>query len=178
MAIKPQAQPQQARPAKEAPPKGKEAEVHREEEPNVPSALDGQTHAEMLNLLEESSRTVLFAKAQQWKTVGATLLIFVALIAFGRYVSNNVRYVTALQLIVFLATPVSLLILVIYQFWQHTELAKLHTASRHLSTLYQRVRRIKSGREANLHRYILFAFMAGIIILGSGVALLSFASLS
>lgn len=179
MATKPQPQPQpQAQPARNPKEKGKEAESQREEEPNVPSPLDSQTHAEMLNLLEESSHAVLFAKAQQWKTVGATLLIFVTLVAFARYISNHANYVQFLEIMVFVATPISLLILVIYQFWQHTELSKLQMASKHLSSVYRRVRRVKSGREANLHRYVLLTFMVVIVILASGLALLSFRSLS
>ena len=46
-----------------------------EEEELTPSDLDESTHSEMRLLYRESVDTVLFAKAQQWKTVGATLLL-------------------------------------------------------------------------------------------------------
>jgi hypothetical protein len=82
-----------------------------------------------------------------------------------------------LEITVFLATPGALFILIIYQFWQQTELAKLQTAGTHFSSLYRKIRGIKSSREANVHRYILLAFMIGIIVLGAVVSPLGFASL-
>ena len=157
--------------------KPKEPDTETVVETNEPSSLDPLTHQELLNLFDESSRTILFAKAQQWKTVGGTLVVFMVLVALARYVSSNPTYVSYLEIFVFLATPSALLILIIYQFWQHTELAKLQATSVNFSSIYRRIRRIKSGREANIHRYILFSFMVGIILFGAVLALLSFRSL-
>lgn len=176
MATRPQAS---ARPTKDAA-KGNTGEATSSAEADerlVPSELDDSTHAELLNLIDESSRAILFAKAQQWKTVGATLLVFVALIALARYVSNTPRYLEYLQIIVFLATPAAILILIMYQFWQHTELAKLQTAGMNFSSLYRKIRKIKSGREANAHRYLIFAFMVGVIVLGAVLTLASFGAI-
>jgi hypothetical protein len=177
MATKPKTPAPAASTAKAPKEKPKEAEAEAVEEPNQPSELDELTHRELLNLFDESSRTMLFAKAQQWKTVGSTLMVFVVLVALARYVSAAPAYVSYLEIFVFLATPAALLILVIYQFWQHTELSKLQAAALNFSSLYRRIRRIKSGREANIHRYILFGFMAGIILLGAVLTLLSFRSI-
>jgi hypothetical protein len=171
MATKP---PATAKVPKEKP---KEPEAEAVEEPNEPSPLDPQTHAEMINLFDESSRTILFAKAQQWKTVGSTLVVFLVLVALARYVSNNPNYLNYLEIMVFLATPAAIFILILYQFWQHTELSKLQAAALNFSSLYRKIRRIKSGREANIHRYILFAFMIGVILLAALLTLLSFRSL-
>jgi uncharacterized membrane protein len=104
-------------------------------------------------------------------------LVFLVLVALARFVSSNPKYVQVLEITVFLATPASLFILIIYQFWQQTELAKLQTAGTHFSSLYRKIRDIKSGREANIHRYILLIFMTGIVLLGAVVTLLGFASL-
>ena len=174
MATKP---PPAATPTKEAP-KGKPGDKAPVIEENlIPSALDERTHAELLNLVEESSRAILFAKAQQWRTVGSTLLVFLVMVALSRYVSDNPRYVSALEIVIFMATPAAILILVMYQFWQHTELTKLQAVGMNLSNLYRRIRRIKSGREANIHRYVIFLFMVGIILMAAGLALYSFAPL-
>jgi hypothetical protein len=74
-----------APPKKEAPEPEAEAEVEPEE--IVPTSLDEQTHSELLNLIDESSRTIRFAKAQQWRTVGSTLVVFLVLVAMARFVS-------------------------------------------------------------------------------------------
>ena len=165
--------------ANTAPPKKEAPEPETEAEPEeiVPTSLDEQTHAELLNLIEESSGNILFAKAQQWSTVGSTLAVFLVLVGMARFVSSNPKFVQVLEITVFLATPAALFILIIYQFWQQTELAKLQTAGTHFSSLYRKIRGIKSGREANLHRYILLIFMTGVIVLGAVVTLLGLASL-
>jgi hypothetical protein len=177
MATKPKTPAPAGATAKAPKEKPKEADTPTVEEPNEPSPLDELTHRELLNLFDESSRTILFAKAQQWKTVGSTLAIYLVLVALARYVSAAPAYVSYLEIFVFLATPAAWLILIIYQFWQHTELSKLQAASVNFSSIYRRIRRIKSGREANLHRYILFGFMAGIILMGGVLTLLSFRSI-
>lgn len=172
MATRPQVA---ARPTKEA---AKTSDSSADgEEPIVPTALDDRTHIEILNLIHESSRAILFAKAQQWKTVGATLLVFLVTVGLARYVSDNPRYINFLEVMIFLATPAAIMILIMYQFWQQSELAKLQAAGMHLSSLYRKIRRIKSGREANVHRYIIFLFMVGVIVLAANLALVSFGTL-
>ena len=59
--------------------------------------------------------------------------------------------------------------LIVYQFWQHTESLKINEINKHMSTLFKRVRRMKSFREANIHRYMLLVFMVVAIILGAFV---------
>jgi len=134
---------------------------------NRPSSLDELTHAEMLALYRESTDTLRFVKHLQWWTIGSTLLTFGALIGIARMVDGNREFVDTLMWIVILLSMTVIFTLAIYQFWQHTESVKIEEISRHMSTLFVRVRRLKSAKEANIHRYLLLAFMSFAIVLGA-----------
>ena len=141
------------------------------------SGLDEMTHAELQLLYKESTATVLFAKALQWKTVGATLVVYILLIGIAKFVTDDPRFFKGLEAIILLATPASILILVIYQIWQHTEQQKLSAIAARFSSIFRDIRRIKVRFEANIHRYTLLAFMILIILLGSTVAFTTVAAL-
>ncbi len=141
----------------------------------VPSELDELTHGELRMLYHESAQSVLFAKNHQWKTVGSTLVFFVVLILIGKVFGKSQEFVNNLQALVLLATPASILVLIIYQFWQHTEHEKQAGIARDFSNVFREIRALKSCVEANVHRYTLLLFM--IVIEGIG-AFITFVTLS
>ena len=148
----------------------------RDDEPareNTPSELDELTHAEMCMLYKESADSIRFAKAHQWKSLGATLLVFGGMIALGQLAPNNMTLVNLIIAVSFLSTAAVIYILVLYQVWQNTEREKLRDISSHFSSFSQFTRAIKSSREANVHRYTLLLFMIGAIVIGNVVLVLT-----
>ena len=145
----------------------KEDQEPEERREVVPSELDESTHAELRLLYEESAQSVLFAKNHQWKTVGSTLVLFVVLILIGKVFGKSQEFVNNLQALVILATPASILVLIIYQFWQHTEHEKQAGIARDFSNLFREIRAIKSRLEANIHRYTLLMFMIVVEVIGA-----------
>lgn len=145
-------------------------ESEREEERVLePSRLDDMTHAEMRVLYDEASDAVLFAKAQQWRTVGSTLVLYAVLIAIAQFVIRDAALLHGLRAIIIVATPAAVVILIFYQSWQYAEQRKLEAIARDFSSYFREVRAIKSRLEANIHRYVLLLFMVVIIGLGATV---------
>jgi Na+/melibiose symporter-like transporter len=136
---------------------------------NVPSSLDEPSHLEMITLYKESADSVRFAKHLQWWTLGSTLLVNGGLLGIAKLVAADQSYVNVLIAVVILLTISVIFTLVVYQFWQHTELLKMEEITRHMSGLFKRVRRLKSTREANTHRYLLMLFMILTVVLGAVV---------
>lgn len=134
---------------------------------NTPSELDDLTHAEMCMLYRESADSIRFAKAHQWKSLGATLLVFAGMTTLGRAVDGNVTLTNLIIAISFISSSAVIYMMVLYQVWQNTEREKLRDISSHFSSFSQFTRAIKSSREANVHRYTLLAFMIAAILLGN-----------
>ena len=140
-----------------------------EEEELTPSDLDESTHSEMRLLYRESVDTVLFAKAQQWKTVGATLLLYLVFLVVARFISNDPFLIKGLGAIVLVATPPALVILLFYQIWQNIERHKLDDIASLFSSQFRNISAIKSLSEANIIRYLLLVFMMTLVILSGTV---------
>jgi len=142
------------------------------EEPfeNEPSTYDELTHAEMRLLYEESTRSMRFAKYLQWWTVGSTLLVYGAFLAVAKFVAADYGYGNKLTALIIILTIAVIATLIIYQFWQHTELVKIERIAKGFSTAFRHTRSIKSKLEANIHRYLLLAFMILTVISGSVVS--------
>ncbi|MBI4183174.1 MAG: hypothetical protein HY521_04140 [Proteobacteria bacterium] len=140
-----------------------------EDEPIVTSALGETTHSELRLLYDESAESILFAKAQQWRTMGSTLLLYVALIAIAKVAPSNIAFVKGLSFVSFIASPAAIIILIIYQMWQHTEMKKHAVIEKHFSSLFRDVRAIKSRLEADIHRYALLLMMIVMIVIGNVV---------
>lgn len=134
---------------------------------NTPSELDELTHAEMCMLYKESADSIRFAKAHQWKSLGATLLVFGALIALAQLVPYNATITNLIIAISFVCSCAVIYMLALYQVWQNTEREKLRDIAGHFSSFSQFTRAIKSSREANVHRYTLLVFMIAGVILGN-----------
>jgi hypothetical protein len=134
---------------------------------NRPSEVDDLTHAEMCMLYKESADSIRFAKAHQWKSLGATLLVFAAMVALSRLSPVNATLTNLIVAISFLVSAAVIYMLVLYQVWQNTEREKLRDIAGHFSSFSQFTRAIKSSREANVHRYTLLAFMILAILLGN-----------
>lgn len=152
------------------------AEAKEREE--TPSDLDDTTHAELRLLYEESSNAVLFAKGHQWRTVGSTLVVFLVLVALGRFISSEPGFLDKLVAVIILLATSAVLMLVIYQFWQHTERRKLDAIGVRFSTTFRSVRALKSRLEADIHRYTLLVFMIFVVLLGAYVSYLGLSALS
>lgn len=141
-----------------------------DEEPtreNAPSELDDLTHAEMCMLYRESADSIRFAKAHQWKSLGATLLVFAGMIALARLTPGNATLTNLVIAVSIISSSAVIYMLVLYQVWQNTEREKLRDIASHFSSFSQFTRAIKSSREANVHRYTLLAFMIVAILLGN-----------
>jgi len=131
------------------------------------TSLDELTHAEMSLLYRESTDTVRFAKHLQWWTVGATLLSYLAAVGIAKMVSADRAFVDKLTMAIILLTMGVIFTLSVYQFWQHTELAKIENISKRFSTLFAEIRKLKSSREANVHRFLLLGFMIVTVLMGA-----------
>lgn len=160
--------------------KKEECDADDNEQPfnNEPSSLDENTHREMCLLYGESAKTIRFAKHLQWWTVGSTLLTFGGIVIIAKLVSPDKNYVSQMIAVIILLTVSVIFTLVIHQFWQYTELMKIEEIDKNLSSLFSRVRKIKSSGEANVYRYILLLFMIMAVILGATVAYLSIQQLT
>lgn len=141
--------------------------------PVTPSTLDNHTHAELRLLYGESTETLRFVKNHQWKTVGATLLVFFALIFVAGFVEADPQLARQFMGITITMACAAIFMLVLYQFWTHNEQAKINYMQPHMSSLFADIRALKSKREGNIHRYVLLLFMIIVIILGAMVVHLS-----
>lgn len=151
--------------------RNKETEVDDDEDDEsfTPSEMDELTHAEMCMLYRESTETLRYVKTHQWKTVGATLITFAGLIFTAGFVDANRILTDKFMGITILLTVAVIFTLVIYQFWQANELAKINSMNNRFSSLYRSVRAQKSKLEGNIHRYTLLLFMVTVVILGAVV---------
>ncbi len=159
---------------KEVKKKDEEDEVPAADFDVAPSVLDDKTHAEMQLLYRESTETLRFIKSHQWKTVGATLLTFAALVFIARSAGPNAALTGKLMAVTILLTTAVIFTLVIYQFWTHNELIKLDRMQPYMSNLFAEIRSLKSKKEGNFHRYTLLFFMIIVVLLGAVVVNLAF----
>ncbi len=144
------------------------------EEALEPSSLDDNTHAEMLALYRESTRTILYAKTRQWRTLGAACIAHVAIVSVGYLTLIPPAAHQTLVILSFLVSAMAVSILIIYQIWQHTEMLKLRKITAFLSGHFETVRHIKSRIEANIHRYILLCVMIISILLTNVIAYIAY----
>ncbi len=143
-----------------------ESNLNQQEDTVVPSDLDELSHAELQMLYRESTETLRFVKTLQWRTVGATLLIFGGVIAVANMIDANRSLTNSFMAISILLCMGALFTLVVFQIWQHNEARKIEMMSKHFSSVFSAVRAKKSRVEGNIHRYLLLGFMALTIILG------------
>jgi hypothetical protein len=133
--------------------------------------LDDLTHHELSLMFERSTEAVLFAKNIQWRTVGSSLIVmavFITLVMFGKP-SDELANILGVATIV-LAGGV-IFVLTLYQSWQYNEISRIVELEKHFSTLYRKIRDVKSRREGNFHRYTLLLIMAGVVAVGAGVTI-------
>jgi|GEM_PF-267704 len=142
------------------------------EEPfeNNPSDLDETTHKELRMMHSEATAAILFAKNIQWRSVGAALLVFGACIAIAISTPADKSFANLLAALTILLACGVIFVLLMYQFWQFNEIARVQRIDQHFSTLYAKIGNIKSRREGNAHRYTLLVFMVAVVIMGAVVA--------
>jgi hypothetical protein len=133
----------------------------------VPSELDELTHAELRLLYQGCQDNIRFAKSIQWRTVGSTLIVFVLMVAACHFLNKDEFFVKTITGLSFAFSAGAIYALSIYQSWQATEREKVRTILKRFSSAAREVHRIKSQIEANIHRYILFAFMAIAILIAN-----------
>lgn len=134
-----------------------------------PSELDETTHAESLILYRDSQDNIRFAKSLQWKTLGGALAIFALLGFAGMNGEYKEAYQKTLIVISWAISAGAIYAICILQSWQNTEREKLRKIVGEFSNMFSAVYRLKSRTEANIHRYILLAFMAITMLLGNYV---------
>ena len=139
----------------------------------VTSELDEMTHRELGLIYADSTRTILFSKSIQWKAVASSLLIFGTFMLLAKYVAHGTQFMMVLKISSIVIAMAAIFMVVLFQFWQHTEGRKLLTIESAYSNLFRRIRKFKSAREANIHRYLILLFMVGTIIIGCGITLMS-----
>ncbi len=144
----------------------------------TPSPLDPQTHAEMQLLYRESTETLRFVKAHQWKTVGATLLTYLGIVFIAGFVDAGPSLTQKFMGISIILCCAVIFTLIIYQFWMHNEITKIDRMETYLSSYFAQIRAMKSRREGNLHRYLLLSFMSVVVILGAVVVFLALSKIA
>ena len=137
---------------------------------NSPSSLDEMTHKELCMMHNQSSRAILFAKNIQWRTVGSSLLVFGALIALAFYGASDRNLVRLLGMLTIVLAIGAIFVLSMYQFWQFNEIRRLVEIEKNFSSLYIKIRDVKSKREGNVHRYTILMFMCIVVLLGAIVS--------
>ncbi len=137
---------------------------------NSPSSLDEMTHEELRMMHNQSSRAILFAKNIQWRTVGSSLLVFGALIALAFYGASDRNLVRLLGMLTIVLAIGAIFVLSMYQFWQFNEIRRLVEIEKNFSSLYIKIRDVKSKREGNVHRYTILMFMCIVVLLGAIVS--------
>ncbi|WP_169567110.1 hypothetical protein [Sneathiella limimaris] len=147
------------------------------EEDLEPSSLDDNTHAEMLALYRESTRTILYAKTRQWRTLAAACFAQIIIVAAGHLIQLDPSVHRALVIISFLVSAMAISILLIFQIWQHTEVLKIRKITSFLSGHFGTVRAVKSRVEANIHRYILLAVMIISILITNTISYIAYVPL-
>lgn len=135
----------------------------------TPTELDELSHAELRMLYAESTETLRFVKSLQWKTVGSTLITFGGLILIARSIDANKALTDKFMAISILLTLAAIFTIILYQFWQANEHAKITSMNSRFSSIFRTVRAHKSSLEANIHRYTLLTFMILTIVLGAVV---------
>ena len=135
--------------------------------------LDDRAHAELCRLYEESWHAVLFAKAQQWKTLGSTLIVYLALVFIAKFVASDPGFGRYLVGAIILVCMAAIFVIIIYQFWQHAEMSKLDAIGDRFSADFQDIRGLKSRTESNIHRYILLTFIIVMLAFGATIAYLA-----
>lgn len=138
----------------------------------IASPLDERTHAEMRLLYQESTETIRFAKTKQWKTLGATLLLFGSVLILNYVYPASQGFSHVLMVMGLMVAGGAIYALAIYQAWQDTERKKLNAITRHFSSLTHRVRGIKSRRDANIFRYMLLTFLISGVVMGEVIVLM------
>ena len=146
----------------------------RESFENEPSKLDNLTHEELRLMHREASQAILFAKSMQWWSVGSGLLAFGGCIAIVAFLSPNPMIEKWLSALTILLACGIIFVLLMYQFWQFNEIARIRKIEVHFSSLYREINNLKSAREGNAHRYTMLLFMIALVILGGVVANMTF----
>lgn len=141
----------------------------------VPTSVDERTHAELIHLYRESADSIRFAKSQQWKTLGTSLLAFGALVILRELFNHNLWFMKAMFMVTILLAGAAIYTLVIYQVWQNSEREKIAKIASHFSSLSREIRAIKSDRESNVFRYILLIFMIAGVLIGCMISLTAYA---
>jgi hypothetical protein len=96
------------------------------------------------------------------------MAVVIALVMFGKP-SDELANILGVATIV-LAGGV-IFVLTLYQSWQYNEISRIVELEKHFSTLYRKIRDVKSRREGNFHRYTLLLIMAGVVAVGAGVTI-------
>jgi serine kinase of HPr protein (carbohydrate metabolism regulator) len=91
----------------------------------------------------------------------------------AKYVVHGAQFLMVLKISAIVLATGATFMVVLFQFWQHTEGRKLITIESAYSNLFRRIGKFKSSREANIHRYLILLFMVGTIIIGCGITLMS-----
>ena len=137
---------------------------------NTPTDLDEFSHAEILMAVQQSSAALLFAKNIQWKSVGASMVVFGVNIAIAHYSIVDTFLVSLLGWFNIVLAAGTIFVLCVYQAWQFNEIRMIRAAEEAFSTFYRRVRAMKSNREGNFHRYTLLLCMIVVVLSGAFVS--------
>lgn len=137
----------------------------KSEEPElIVSELDELTHAELLCMYKDTEENIRFSKLLQWRTTGATLVIYVLVALLAQEYRNRGDMTQLLIMLTFAIGSAAIGTLAIFQSWQSIERAKIRVTIGKLSSLARDVYNTKPRLAANIERYILLAVMFGTIL--------------
>jgi hypothetical protein len=161
--------PCMARKPPEPAPESAETEV---EETLVPSELDELTHAEMLMLYHEATKSSRLGKVQQCRSLAIGVAAIFALGVFGGHVEKDGFLFRLAEFLAVLVSLAAIYLIVFYQYWQNTERDKLLRIAARLSSFTRAIRGISSAREASLRRFVILGFMILVILTAAALAIL------
>ena len=129
--------------------------------------IDEDVRAEISLIYQKACDALLFVKTQQWWTVGSTLMVFLAFMAIAKLTGAGSAFADKLTALLIVVTCAAIFMLVIYQFWQHNELARIAAVTKLFSPAFRKIQALKSPTEGDIHRYTLLGFMVAVVILGA-----------
>ena len=99
--------------------------------------------------------------------MGSTLIVFVLMVVICYILNREEFFVKTITALSFAFSAGAIYALSIYQSWQATEREKVRRILEEFSNVATEIHRIKSRIEANVHRYVLFAFMVLAILIAN-----------
>ncbi|MEL0114641.1 MAG: hypothetical protein VW835_23155, partial [Rickettsiales bacterium] len=94
-----------------------------------------------------ASEAILFAKNIQWRSVGSSLIVMAVFIALAVFGKPRGEFANILGVATIVLAGGVIFVLILYQMWQYNEISRIVAIEQNFSSLYRKIRDIKSRRE-------------------------------